>query len=276
MNLRPFLFFTVILAGLLLTIPLIAIEQAQKTLSVNASASYLVKPDKATVVVQVESFAVELEDAKDDLYDAIDRIKSNLKDAKIKHQSILDYMLIKPTIKKKYPDTVQQILGYKCYNRLTIHINNPKLIEKVISAAVEGGATEILNVFLGVSRKKANIFRAKTRKLAVQAARLKAEKLAEQYELTVAGIVSIRENQVYWNRNPFSSYKLYIQKYSQAYRPTQYSTIRFDVQVRENSEGLSEKLISVHTSIYVVYELKTIEKKEDKNNEKKNNKKAKK
>ena len=102
-----------------------------------------------------------------------------------------------------YEMTPPELAGYRANHTLEITCRDVAMLDGVISALTDGGATEIYNVNYDVGDQRA--LYAKALELAVRAAQEKALTLASASGKTVTGLVSLTESQSYDMRYALSA-----------------------------------------------------------------------
>jgi hypothetical protein len=169
-----------------------AVATGNGTIEVGGFGKVSVEPDEGHVIVSVEVEAAKASDAASKNAEIVNRVIAKINAAGVENIKTKSYRVepiyqwveepIEPVGKNEPGKGVvkrSEIVGYRAYTSLEV-VADPKMVGKVIDAAMDGGANRIESVFFTLSddaRKDA--YEAALRK-AVGDARSKAEVVAEE------------------------------------------------------------------------------------------------
>lgn len=165
-------------------------DAPRRMISVSGTGSIRVKPDLATAVLGVTKSSPKLPDAKNAADNATAQIKNALKKAGIAEQDIqtVQYNIYRV---QANPQAGIRESSWKVVHMLGIRTKKPDTIAGVVDAAVAAGATDVQNIGFSVDQLAPH--RAKSRELAVAAAREKALHLASLLKVNVGEVISVTE-----------------------------------------------------------------------------------
>lgn len=161
-----------------------------RSVQVSGTAVLNVVPDRVRVELGVQSNAatpqlVEAENSKAiaSVLESLDRLGIEKKDI------VTDWYVIEP-IYESYDSLY--IKGYRIHNLIAITLRDLSKVNRVITAALDAGANQIVNVEFYLSDLRQ--YRDQARELAVQAADEKAAALASAAGTQTTCVLSINEN----------------------------------------------------------------------------------
>lgn len=162
----------------------------RRTISVSGTGTIRVKPDLATAVIGTSKSAAKLPDAKRSADSTIDKVKAALRKSGIAEVDIqtVQYNIYRV---QANPQAGIRESSWKVVHMLGIRTKKPDSIANVVDAAVEAGATDVQSI--GFSVDSLAPHRAKSRELAVAAAREKALHLASLLKVNVGEVVTVTE-----------------------------------------------------------------------------------
>jgi uncharacterized protein YggE len=165
-------------------------DAMQRTITVSGTGSVRVKPDLATAILGVTKSAAKLPDAKAGADNAIARIKAALKKAGIADQDMqtVQYNIYRV---QANPQAGIRESSWKVVHMLGVRTKKPDTIANVVDAAVDAGVTDVQSIGFSVDQLAPH--RAKSRELAVTAAREKALHLASLLKVNVGEVISVTE-----------------------------------------------------------------------------------
>lgn len=170
-----------------------------RQLTVNASGSIYAAPDQATVQLGVSSQASTAAEAlkqnNTDTAAVIDAIKKLGVDAKDISTSNFN---VYPT----YDTSGTRINGYQVNNSVTVLIRDISASGTLLDQVVTAGANNISGLSFGIA--DASQYQADARQKAIEAARAKAEAMAQAAGVTLGDIISINESLNYQPEMPFA------------------------------------------------------------------------
>jgi uncharacterized protein YggE len=173
--------------------PAVAEEPAcdsSRTVQVSGTAVIHVVPDRALIQLGVQSNALTTREVQKDNNTAIQAVMGALEELGIAPEDIAtDWYYIRPVYSDSDSMTIK---GYRIDNTVAVTLKDVKKINEVISAALEAGANQVINVELYTSELRK--YRDEARDLAVKAAREKAEALTSAAGAQVGCVITITEN----------------------------------------------------------------------------------
>lgn len=207
-------------------------DDLRRTISVSGTGSVRVKPDLATAVVGTTKTSAKLPEAKSAADAAIAQIKAAVRKAGVAEADIqsVQYQIYRV---QANPQAGIRESVWKVVHMLQVRTTKPETIASIVDAAVAAGATDVQNI--GFSVDKLAPHRAKSRELAVAAAKEKALQLAELLNVRVGEVVSVTES-------------------SGEYFPMAQMNMRMDgAEFGGGGSGISGGQIEVPTSVQVVF-----------------------
>jgi len=190
---RTFIF----LASLLL-LPALVWGQAKdesRTISVSGEALVKVAPDEVVVLLGVETFNADLDEAKRVNDADASKLVKAIKDLKVEDKYVqTDHMQVEVIYKThRLQNGVE---GYTARRGYSIVLKDPKLFEKLIDTALKNGG----NVIRGFEFRTTELrkYRDQARAMALKAAREKAQAMADVLGCRIGSPRSINESRGYW------------------------------------------------------------------------------
>jgi len=163
---------------------------ASRSIQVSGTAVINVTPDRVLIQLGVQSNGSNAAKAEAANSQTIQRIVAALKKQGVEQKDILtDRYLIEP-IYKDYSDL--QIKGYRINNVVAITLRDVNKVNKVLAAALEAGANQVLNTEFYLSDLRT--YRDQAREMAMKAAREKASDLARAAGSDIGCVLNINEN----------------------------------------------------------------------------------
>ena len=166
-------------------------EEPPRTINTTGESVVYVRPDEAVVGFGVESFATTVEKAKQQNEEAAARLLKAVKDVGIDDKHVQTDTV---QVEIRYNDgghPSRGIEGYYARRAYSVTLNDVKKLEKLVDAALKNGA----NQFSGFEYRTSELrkHRDQARKMAVAAAREKAEALASELGCRVGAPRTINE-----------------------------------------------------------------------------------
>lgn len=206
----------------------------QPEVSVNASATVYMQPERVMFSVGVSETAPSVVEAQSKVNKTISSVIEALIDAGIPRKDIsASYLSVYSEY--NYNSSPPTIVGYNATHQLDVKTTDIENVGSIIDAALNAGANQFNSVQFGVVDGSESYREAL--KLAVEAAKEKALVLADASGMKLGALVSIEEQ---------PTYSIYDGGYSNALR------------AEEDSAGGTEVMtgnISVTASVVAVYEL---------------------
>ena len=189
-----------LLAMLLLVLP--ASAQGETTITAQGVGTVSAEPDIVTVQVNVSAFAPTMLEAQQQISSMVEKATAGMFALGVRTEDVMTNSYgVYPEY--NYEMTPPELAGYRANHTLEITCRDVAMLDGVITALTDGGATEIYNVNYDVGDQRA--LYAKALELAVQAAQEKALTLASASGKTVTGLVSLTESQSYDMRYALSA-----------------------------------------------------------------------
>lgn len=163
---------------------------SSRSIQVSGTAVINVIPDRVLIQLGVQSNGSSAAKAEAANSQTIQRIVAALKKLGVEQKDIVtDRYIIEP-IYKDYSDL--NIKGYRINNVVAITLRDVNKVNKVLAAALENGANQVLNTEFYLSDLRA--YRDQAREMAMKAAREKATDLARAAGSDVGCVLNINEN----------------------------------------------------------------------------------
>ncbi len=163
---------------------------SSRSIQVSGTAVINVTPDRVLIQLGVQSNGSSAAKAEAANSQTIQRIVAALKKLGVEQKDIVtDRYIIEP-IYKDYSDL--NIKGYRINNVVAITLRDVNKVNKVLAAALENGANQVLNTEFYLSDLRA--YRDQAREMAMKAAREKATDLARAAGSDVGCVLNINEN----------------------------------------------------------------------------------
>lgn len=227
---------------------------AQSTVTVDASAAYVLIPDQITIIAMIDAFDDELEKAEEKLISKKEALLKSLKQFDIK-QVGEDHLLSKGIYRKNYPDTKPSLLGYKSFTRITLEFSDYSLVGPVVKLLSKKGVVNINNIMIGLSNDKKKKYYRLCRRKAMEIAKEKASELSKNTGNIIGKVVSIREYQNYTPQHVFVGMQPIYNDYDQLYKQNFYYQTGFDFLQREEDPKLTPKQTILSVKVTVSYEM---------------------
>jgi uncharacterized protein len=170
---------------------------AQNSISVNGEAEVRVVPDEVILTLGVETFDKVLKVSKKLNDDRIAKTIAAAKSHGIAPEHIqTDYIGIEPRYQNY--EVYNTLLGYVVRKTVVIRLRDLSKFEELLTDAIDAGVTHVHGVEFRTTELRK--YRDEARKLALKAAREKAELLAGEAGRTVGKALSIGESSFgYWS-----------------------------------------------------------------------------
>ena len=163
---------------------------SSRSIQVSGTAVINVTPDRVLIQLGVQSNGSSAAKAETANSKTIQSIVAALKKLGVEQKDIVtDRYIIEP-IYKDYNDL--NIKGYRINNVVAITLRDVNMVNKVLAAALENGANQVLNTEFYLSDLRA--YRDQAREMAMKAAHEKATDLARAAGSDVGCVLNINEN----------------------------------------------------------------------------------
>lgn len=172
---------SLILLGLAIAAPTLSGQTVdeRRRVTVNASAEVQREPERANVVLAVESEAEAAQEASQANARAMEQVVAALRNAGIDSRSIrtLSYQLNPIYVPPQRGESGQRISGYRAMNMVQVTVDSLPLLGRVIDAAIAAGANRVAS--LALTLRDTEEARMEAIRTAVERARREAEIVAE-------------------------------------------------------------------------------------------------
>ena len=218
-------------------------------IATSGEAVVYAEPDRIVISLGVETWDAQAEAAKRKNDEIVKRtIAAILKCGLDKKAIQTDNITIEPTYKTNEENRPRNIDGYCVRNSLTVTLEKVKLVDRVIMQALASGVNRINSVDFQVTELRK--YRDKARRLALKAAREKAQNMAEVYGQTVGKPLQIDEGG-YWCGGSSRDLDLPVPQYA-----ANAATLAPNVSGSDIGETVALGKIGIRANVNVVFELK--------------------
>ncbi len=168
--------------------------QESPRITVNGEAVVKVAPDQVTIVLGIETWDKDINRAKQMNNDILERATEVIRQAGVREADIqTDHLSIAPRYDDNYRR--ERFIGYFVRNSISVNLLDPEKLEELITGVLTAGVTHIHGINFETTEFK--MHREEARRLAVEAAREKAEKMAAVLGKEVSEPILISENRQY-------------------------------------------------------------------------------
>jgi uncharacterized protein len=162
-----------------------------RTISTSGESTVYVAPDEVVVNVGVETFSQKLDDAKAENDQASARLIKAIKDLGVESRH-LQTAELEIQLRYRNSEPIQGVEGYYARRAYAVTLKDVKLFEKLVDSALKNGANRLMGFeYRNTELRK---HRDQARKMAVKAAKEKAELLAHELECRVGMVHTVNEN----------------------------------------------------------------------------------
>ncbi|MBW1984603.1 MAG: SIMPL domain-containing protein [Deltaproteobacteria bacterium] len=163
-------------------------------ITVTGEAVVKVTPDKVTILLGVETWDKEIQKAKQKNNDLVNKTLKAIKKAGVKEKNLqTDHLSIEPRYKSGY--SKKDFIGYFVRNTISATLTQPDKLETLITGVLTAGVTHIHGITFATTQFKKH--REQARKLALEAAREKGEKMAAVFGKKIGDPIQISEHRQY-------------------------------------------------------------------------------
>ncbi len=163
----------------------------RRTITVNGEAVVNTEPDKIGVTFGIETWDPDIKAAKSKNNQILKKAMAAIKNMGIPAREIrTDHLSIEPRYHDNYRK--ENFIGFFVRNTFAVTLTDPDKVEALVTHALEAGVNYIHGVDFQTTQLK--WYREQARELALQAAREKAEKMAEVLGQSAGAPLRIREN----------------------------------------------------------------------------------
>lgn len=163
-------------------------------ITVTGEAVVKVTPDKVTILLGIETWDKDIQKAKQQNNNIVKKIIKAIKNAGVKEKNIqTDHLSIEPRYKSGH--SKKDFIGYFVRNTISATLTQPDKIEMLITGVLTAGVTHIHGITFETTQFKKH--RDQARKLALEAAREKGEKMAAVFGKKIGDPIQINEHRQY-------------------------------------------------------------------------------
>ena len=170
-------YLSIIFICLMIPVPAMAQPRGDDIPKITVTGEALVKvtPDKVTLLLGIETWDEVIHEAKRQNNHILGKAIEAIKETGIKEKDIqTDHLSIEPRYRSGY--TKEDFIGYFVRNSISVTLTEPDRVEELITGVLTAGVTHIHGITFETTEFKKH--REEARRLALQAAREKAEKMA--------------------------------------------------------------------------------------------------
>ena len=173
------------------------VSSSNSTLSVIGNAEAMVKPDKVTLTLSVETTNKTANAALTANSETMNNVLDALKSSGVKeNETNTSFFNISPNYnitqeEDSLPIESSDIISYTVTNSITIDSNNLMNVSQWIDTAVQAGANDVSSISFIISDKKSELIKNDLLRQAIMNAKNKADIAASALGLEVAGVRSI-------------------------------------------------------------------------------------
>jgi uncharacterized protein YggE len=225
--------------------------QNHPTISVNGEAVVKVQPDQIIITFGIETWDKDIMLAKQKNNDIMQKALKVIQDAGIPDKDIqTDYLSVEP----RYDDSYEKkdFIGYFIRNTFVVSLSNPEKVEELVSSVLQSGVNYIHGIDFQTTEFKK--YREQARELALNAAKEKAEKMANALGQSIGDPLQISEGyggSDWWYYNSWSGWG-----YSRSNTMSQNVIQNIPTSGENISESIALGKISIKASVSVTFELK--------------------
>lgn len=186
-----------------LAIPAASSAQEKAQIQVQGEAVVRVAPDKVTVVFGIETWDKDIMVAKEQNNDILSKAKEAIAKAGVAKKDLqTDHLSIHPRYRSGSDYKKEDLIGYFVRNSISVVLKDPAKVEGLITSALAAGVTHIHGVNFETSEYKK--YREQARRMALEAAREKAQKMAAVLECKAGDPISVSEG--YYGRSRYGGW----------------------------------------------------------------------
>ena len=174
-------------------------QPIQKTLQVTGVGTVSAQPDRAIIVLAVQTQAGTATQASSDNAAAMSRVLDALASVGMDKSSIqtVSYSLTPMYDYRQDQTTPPKIVGYAARNAIQITLSDFGLVGRALDAAINAGANEVQGVMFTLSKEAFSNIEKQALQAAIQDADSKAKAVASGLGVTLLGPISITPGYVY-------------------------------------------------------------------------------
>lgn len=158
-----------------------------KTITVTGEGEATAPPEKATVVLSVETFSESASKAVEDNFEAVSKVIKALEQAGVSKDDVetTSFSLVPVYSSPSYNGREQELIGYRCANSIKVTANEVAKLGHIIDISVAAGANRVSSVSFSLSSETANALKIQALRKAAGSAYSKALVIAEALKVSL-------------------------------------------------------------------------------------------
>lgn len=218
-------------------------------ITVTGEAVVKVTPDKVTILLGIETWDKDIQNAKQQNNAILNKVIKAIKKTGVNEKDVqTDHLSIEPRYKSSY--SKEDFIGYFVRNSISVTLTEPDKVETLITGVLAAGITHIHGIQFETRQYKK--YREEARRLALEAAREKGEKMAAVFGKKLGQPIQINELS---NYSPWSYYGSWW-GYGRGQAMSQNVMQNAGGQANDISGSIALGKISIKGSVSVVFGLK--------------------
>lgn len=239
-----FLFVPALVSGQLY--PVVGYSQSG-AINVRGDATIYVVPDKILIHFGVETKDKDLVTSRMNNKAITDKALAKIKELGVKESDIqTDFLNVEP--RYRWEGGKEVFLGYYSRNGLVVTVKNKEILESVIASSLESGVNYIHGIDFQTTKLRK--YRDDARKLAIRAAKEKAENFARELGVKAGPPLSINETQIH---NWYYYYSGWQHRRNEGYM-TQ-NVVQNVPQESPETDGINLGKIAIKASVSVSFQI---------------------
>ncbi len=179
-----------VLMPVLLSAQPMSTEHQSPRITVTGEAVVRVVPDKITILLGIETWDMDIQNAKNENNSILKKTIDVVLKSGVENKNIqTDHLSVEPRYKDSYRRN--SFIGYFVQNSISVTLTDPAQVEQLITGVLDAGVTNIHGINFKTTEFKKH--RQEARRLALRAAREKAENMAVVLGKTAGDPVLINE-----------------------------------------------------------------------------------
>ncbi len=161
----------------------------QRSITTTGIAQINVEPDKAEIMLGVETQSKTAQTSQQENARIITAIKQALVSKGISKEDIVtSHYNVYP--QRDWKDNTYEIVGYRTVHMLKINTKNLEKVGEYIDAAVNAGANRVQGVYFSLTNEKRDQIKIDALAMAAKNARVKADAIASGLEVRIVRVLS--------------------------------------------------------------------------------------
>lgn len=185
------------LLGVVMAVPAMAETPAPRPIHVNGEAVVYVSPDEVVINLGVETFNPNLDEAKAENDDRSKRLLAAIKELGVEDAQINTSEMQVEIVyfQEGGSGHRRKVDGYRCQRMYSITLKKTDLLEPVVNAALNNGANQMQGIEFRTTELRKH--RDEARRMAMRAAKEKAELMAGEIGVKIGAPLSISEQEIH-------------------------------------------------------------------------------